>query len=187
MTVGDLPETRFGGARRVLAEFASADGMLHGLDVLRRAGYERLETYTPFDMPEVDERIGLKRSRIGWVVTACGLVGLILAFGIQWWANVFNYPLNSGGRPAFAIPAFIFPTFEGTVLLASFGAFFGVLIWLRLPRLWAPIDEVDGFGRASVDRFWIAVGDIETSRRGDEAQRILHDAGALRTFPAADV
>ena len=187
MTAGDFPVTHYAGPRRVLGEFTSAAAMLHGLDVLLGAGYDQLETFTPFDMPEVDQRIGLRRSRIGWLVAGCGLVGLILAYGIQWWSNVFNYPLNIGGRPVHAVPAFIFPTFEGTVLLASFGAFFGVLAWLRLPKLWAPIDEVEGFGRASVDRFWIAVGAIETSRRGDEVQKILQDAGALHTFAPADV
>jgi hypothetical protein len=187
MTAGKFPVTNYSGDRRVLGEFTDADAMLHSLEALHRTGYRKIETFTPFDMPEVDDRIDLPRSRIGWVVAACGLVGLILAYGIQWWANVFNYPLNIGGRPVHAVPAFIFPTFEGTVLLASFGAFFGLLVWLRLPKLWAPIDEVPGFGRASVDRFWVAVGDIKTSQDGDEVEQILRNAGAVHTFPAANV
>lgn len=172
---------------RVLGEFTSADSMLVAVDALRHAGYDLLETFTPFDIPELDERLGLRRSRLGWLVAAGGLVGMILAYGIQWWANVYNYPLNSGGRPIHAVPAFIFPTFEGTVLCAAFAAFFGVLAWLRLPKLWAPIDEVEGFGRASVDRFWIAVGAVGSDERGERAQQILRESGALHTFAPAAV
>ncbi len=181
-----VPATRYPTPRRVLGEFPSADSMLAGVDALRRAGYERLETYTPFDVPGLDEHLGLRRSKIGWVVVAGGIVGLILGYGIQWWANVHNYPLNSGGRPVHAVPAFVFPTFEATILFAGFAAFFGLFAWLRLPRLWAPIDEVSGFERASIDRFWIAVGAISTNEDGDRASAILRTAGALNTVGPAD-
>ena len=182
-----------GGSGRVLGEFTTAESMLAAVDALVREGYRTLETFTPFDMPELDERLGLRRSRIGWLVAAGGLVGMVLAYGIQWWANVHDYPLNSGGRPVHAIPAFLLATFEGTVLFAAFAAFFGLMIWLRLPKLWAPIDEVDGFGRASVDRFWIAVGTEAGgaavgggARTAARAAEIMRGSGALHTVgPAA--
>src|SRR6185437_9955470 len=134
-----------GSPGRVLGEFTTAESMLAAVDALLREGYRTLETFTPFDMPELDDRLGLRRSRIGWLVAAGGFVGMVLAYGVQWWANVHDYPLNSGGRPVHAVPAFLLATFEGTVLFAAFAAFFGLMIWLRLPKLWAPIDEVDGF------------------------------------------
>ena len=174
-----------GGTERVLGEFPTAEAMLAGVDALVREGYRTMETYTPFDMPELDERLGLRRSRIGWLAAAGGLVGMVLAYGVQWWANVHDYPLNSGGRPVHAVPAFLLATFEGTVLFAAFAAFFGLMIWLRLPRLWAPIDEVEGFGRASVDRFWIAVGiPVDGKGAGDggaRAMEIMRGAGASNT------
>jgi len=181
-----IPATRSPRPRRVLGEFTSADLMLAGVDALRRAGYEKLETYAPFDVPGLDERLGLRRSRIGWLVLAGGIIGMILGYGIQWWANVHNYPLNSGGRPVHAVPAFVFPTFEATIIFSGFAAFFGLFAWLRLPRLWAPIDEISGFSRASIDRFWIAVGAISTTEDGDRASAILRDAGALHTVGPAD-
>lgn len=172
---------------RVLGEFASADAMLAGVDALVRSGYGGLETFTPFDIPELDQRLGLRRSRIGWLVAAGGFAGMVLAYGIQWWANVHDYPLNSGGRPVHAVPAFLLATFEGTVLCAALAAFFGLMIWLRLPRLWAPIDEVDGFDRASVDRFWIAVGATGASDDGPRAAEIMREAGALHTIGPAEL
>jgi hypothetical protein len=177
-----------GSPGRVLGEFTTAESMLAAVDALLREGYRTLETFTPFDMPELDDRLGLRRSRIGWLVAAGGFVGMVLAYGVQWWANVHDYPLNSGGRPVHAVPAFLLATFEGTVLFAAFAAFFGVMIWLRLPKLWAPIDEVDGFGRASVDRFWIAVGTTGDASGagsgGARAEEIMRRSGALHTVGA---
>ena len=178
--MGAIPGTRDNGGR-VLGEFATAESMLAGVDALVRDGYRQLETFAPFDIPELDERLGMNRSRIGWLVVVGGLVGMVLAYGIQWWANVHDYPLNSGGRPAHALPTFLLGTFEGTVLCAALAAFFGLMVLLRLPKLWAPIDEVDGFGRASVDRFWIAAGSLGVDDDGPRAAEIMLSAGALRT------
>ena len=55
------------------------------------------------------------------------------------------------------MPAFLIPTFESAVLCAAVAAFVGALVTLRLPRLWRPEFEIDGFERASIDRYWVAI------------------------------
>jgi hypothetical protein len=164
-----------------MAEFASPERMLDALGVLRRGRYEQIETYTPFDLPEVDERLGLRRSRLGWLALVGGLIGLAVSYGIQWWANVHVYPLNVGGRPVHAVPAFIPATFEGSVLGAALALFAGLLVRLGLPRLWDPADEVRGFQRASADRFWIVVDGIVSDQDRANAEQLLREAGARRT------
>jgi hypothetical protein len=93
---------------------------------------------------------------------------------------VHSYPLNVGGRPAHAVPAFLLATFEGTILGASLMAFFGCLVALRLPTLWAPEDEIDGFSRASIDHCWIVVGHCQSQEQRERAGRLLANAGAQR-------
>jgi mono/diheme cytochrome c family protein len=115
-------------------------------------------------------------------VLAAGLVGLLSAYGIQWWANVHSYPLNVGGRPVHSVPAFIPATFEGTVLAASLASFFGVLLVLRFPRLWSIEDEVPEFYRATVDRFWLAMHTFASENDRAHAERLLKESGALRTI-----
>ena len=176
---------RRGAPPGVLGEFASADAMLSALDALRRGRYRDLETYAPFDLPEVDARLGLRRSRLGWLALAGGLAGLVAGYGIQWWANVRAYPLDVGGRPAHAIPAFVPATFEATVLGAALATFVGLLVRLGLPRLWAPVDEIEGFERAAVDRYWVAVGTLVSEQDCANAERLLREAGACRTVRAA--
>src|SRR3954466_13721439 len=142
----------------LLAEFQSADALAAGVGALRALGYRDVEIYSPFPLPDVEPELELRRSRLPKFVFAGGLLGAILGYGIQWYADVWIYPLRVGGRPVHAVPAFIPATFEATVLGAAFAAFFGLLIALRLPALWHSVFEVDGFERASVDRFWLAVG-----------------------------
>lgn len=172
---------------RLLAEFGTVPSMLAAVAVLRREAYRDVETFTPFDVPEVDALLGTKRSRLGALAFAGGVAGLIVSYGIQWWANVHSYPLNAGGRPAHAVPAFVLATFEGTVLGSALFLFAGLLIVLRLPRLWAPVDEVEGFERASIDRFWIAMPTFASEQDRAHAAELLTEAGAIRTIARGSV
>ena len=167
---------------RLVAEFTTADALQSAVDALAREHYRGLETYAPFDMPELDAKLGRRRSPLGWLVVAGGVAGLIIAYGIQWWANVHSYPLYVGGRPAHAISAFIPATFEGTILAAALTAFFGVLIMLRLPKLWIPEDEIDGFSRASIDRFWLTASIFASDLDREHAAELMRGAGARRVI-----
>ncbi|HEX6534810.1 MAG TPA: DUF3341 domain-containing protein [Gemmatimonadaceae bacterium] len=169
-----------GRGARLFAEFESAEAMRAALDALRDERYHDLDTYAPFDIPELDEPLGLGRSWLGWLVFAGGLAGLVLSYGIQWWADVYSYPLAIGGRPRHAVPAFVPATFEGTVLVAALAAFFGLLVVLRLPRLWAPEDEIEDFERATIDRFWISIGTLASDLDRAHAEQLLRRSGARR-------
>lgn len=164
-------------AEPVHAEFATADDLLDAVHRLKAAGVDVLDAWTPYPIPGLEEELHPPRRRLEPIALAGGLVGGISGYAIQWYANVISYPLNSGGRPAHAIPAFIPPTFEGTVLGAGLAALFGFCFLLKLPALWHPTFEIEAFEHASRDRFWLA------SAGGEDAERILRGAGALRVSP----
>ena len=164
----------------ILAEFASPEELLDALGMLRHEGYRRLETYTPYPLEQAEERLALGRSRLPRFIFAGGLLGAMLGYGIQWYADVVSYPQNVGGRPVHAAPAFIPATFEATVLGAALVAFLGVLLALRLPELWAPVFEVDGFERSSVDRYWVGVDARDNRFEPRHIRRLLEGAHPLR-------
>jgi hypothetical protein len=137
-----------------LAEFGSAHELTAAVRSFSDRGYTMLETYSPVPLPFAISR---GRSRLPVVVFVAGAIGGVLSYAIQWFANVRAYPLDIGGRPAHAIPAFLIPTFEGTVLAASIAAFIGFFVIARLPQPWHPVFEIDGFERATIDRYWLAV------------------------------
>ncbi len=111
----------------LLAEFEQAGEVEGAVAVLREAGYREFEFYSPYPMEEPIEQAGYSKSRLPLTVLIAGIAGGLASYLIQWWTNAIDYPLNIGGRPAHAVPAFVVPTFEGTVLLAALGGFFGLL------------------------------------------------------------
>ena len=168
--------------RGVYAEFDSAQALEEAAGALREYGYSRMEAFSPYALQRVEKALGLPRSRLPKVVFAGGLLGAVAAFLIQVYANVWQYPQNAGGRPTLALPAFVFPTFEGMILAAAFTAFFGFLLSQRLPRLWHPAFEIEGFERASVDRFWLAVDERDDRFDAGILTLRLEARGALRVL-----
>jgi hypothetical protein len=141
----------------LLAEFETSAEMVEALRTLHGLGYRRLDAYSPYPVHGAEEALGLRRSRLPYGIFAGGVLGLAVSYHLQWYCNAVIYPVNDGGRPGHSAAAFIPATFETTILIASFVAFFGVLILSRLPKLWHPVFEVEGFERASVDRFFVGI------------------------------
>jgi len=160
-----------------MAEFDSPDALARAYDHLRALGYERLSSFTPYPVRGVLRR--LPESRVPWLMLGAGLLGAGLGYLLEWWCNGYDYPIDVGGRPLHSVPAFIPIAFESGVLAASLTGFFAMLGFSGLPRLHHPVFEVDGFERASVDRFWIAIDDQDPSF-DDGVSDELARMGALR-------
>ncbi len=131
----------------------------------------------PFPAKNVEEALALPKTPLPRWVLAGGILGAGLAYFILWWTQNVGYPLDVGSHPTHSVPAYIGITFETAVLFASFTAFLGMLRLCRLPRLYHPVFDVDGFERASVDRFFVTVGSADA-----EAERALEERGALRVL-----
>jgi hypothetical protein len=168
----------------LLAELESADALESAVSALHALGYRAIETFAPLDLPAVDPPG--RRSRLGPYVFGGGVVGAVLGYGIQWYADVRAFPVAVGGRPLHPVPAFIPATFEATVLCAALTAFLGVLVTLRLPALWHPVFEVTGFERASADRFWVQVGRDDPLFDRERTMADLASLGAIRVVPVPE-
>ncbi|HLK36911.1 MAG TPA: DUF3341 domain-containing protein [Polyangiaceae bacterium] len=161
----------------VVAEFDSADALERAYERLRDVGYTRLEAWSPYAVKGIVKR--LPPSFVPWLMLLAGLAGGALGYLVQWWCNGINFPIDVGGRPLHSAPAFIPITFESAVLASSVTGFFVMLGLCGLPRLHHPVFEVDGFERASVDRFWIGVDDADPRFDADLPEQ-LASMGALR-------
>jgi hypothetical protein len=161
----------------IMAEFDSADALAMALERMRADGHEDLRSWSPYPVRELVK--AAPASLIPWIMLAAGAIGGLLGYAIQWWTNAWRYPLDVGGRPLNSAPAFIPITFESCVLLASLAGFFALLWSCDLPRLHHPVFEVEGFERATVDRFWLWVG--AGDREDDDVlAEALVRLGALR-------
>ncbi len=138
-----------------LVEFETAGDLLTAAEKVRDAGFKQWDCFTPFPVHGLDDAMGLRATKLPWLVLGGGVTGAFLGMLMQWWMNAVDYPINISGKPLWSIPANIPVGFEMTILLAAFGSFFGMLALNRLPRLHHPVFESQRFKRASSDRFFI--------------------------------
>jgi hypothetical protein len=144
----------------ILAEFKSAHDVLHAAEKVRDAGYVRWDAHTPFPVHGMDRAMGLRDSRLGWIVLLFALTGLTGAFAMMHWMNGVDYPTVVGDKPPGApeaLPSMVPILFELTILLSAFGAVLGMFHLNKLPRHHHPVFESDRFRLASDDRFFISI------------------------------
>jgi hypothetical protein len=142
----------------LLAEFADADEALAAGRFLRARG-SRLDLYAPYPLPGASDVIGRGRSRVPLATFLGGFGGGVTGYLVQWWCTSVDYPLRVGGFPAHPALAFVPITFESLVIGACLAATAAALFGSGLPRLWHPAFAVDGFERASIDRFFLEIAD----------------------------
>jgi len=129
----------------------------HACEALRDAGYKRFDAYTPFPVHGLEKAMGLKPSRLPFIVFGAALTGATAALSMMIWMNVIDYPMNIGGKPYMTLPSYVPITFELTILFSAFAAFFGTWGLSGLPKYFDPVMQHPLFGRASDDLFFISV------------------------------
>jgi hypothetical protein len=156
----------------LLAEFENHEVLLRAAQRAYQAGYRSLDAYSPYPVHGLDEAIGVRRTRLPYLVLGCGLLGALTGIALQYWVSAIEYPLNVGGRPFFSWPSFVPVTFECGIFFAAFSAAIGMILANKLPMPYHPLFNVPAFGRASQDRFFLCV----------ESTDPLFDAEKTRAF-----
>ncbi|MGQ9488321.1 MAG: DUF3341 domain-containing protein [Armatimonadota bacterium] len=162
----------------IIAEFESAEELLHAVKRAREAGYTQMEAYSPFPVHGLSEAIGFEDHKVPWVVFIAGVIGAIAGFSLQYYISVVDYPLNVGGRPFLSWPSFIPVTFETTVLFAAFGAFIGMLALNGLPQPYHPVFNAPRFERASQDQFFLCIEAKDPMFDRAKTRQFLENLGA---------
>ena len=145
----------------LLAEYDSADAIRAALRAADQVGYTQLEVFSPFPMPEIATRLGYRPLIMPAVALSAGLVGVAVQYYSQYWMNAVDYPINVGGRPLHAWPAFIPATLIVGVMWAAAASLIGMLVLNRLPRLHHPLFDTKDFERVSQDRFFLYIADSD--------------------------
>ena len=86
------------GIYGLLAEFNTPGELVHATKEAHRAGYRRMECYTPYPVEEAAEALHFHKTRVPLVCLLGGLMGVTTAFLMETWVNVWAYPLNIAGR-----------------------------------------------------------------------------------------
>jgi hypothetical protein len=169
----------------LLAEFATPEELIEAAEKTRQAGYTRTDAFTPYPIEDLVHALGRPRSKVPLIVLLGGLVGGASVFALEYWSAVIAYPFNIGGRPYFSWPAFIVPTYEGTILFASLAAAIGMILLNGLPKPYHPVFNVKRFAEhASVDRYFLLVEARDPKFDRDQTRQFLSE---LHPYEVSDV
>ena len=160
------------------AEFDSAEQLLHAARTVFDKGFRRIDAFTPYPIEELPEIIGRKHSAVPLIMLIGGIVGAVTAYGMEWYAMGYYYPLDIGGRPLNSWPLYIPITFELTVLFSALSGVAGSLILCRLPRLHHPLFSVPGFERVSTDKFVLWIEAVDPRFDEGSVRRLFYELQA---------
>jgi hypothetical protein len=153
---GDEPEKR---PALYLAQYETPEALAEAAKKVRDAGYEKWDCHTPYPVHGLDDAMGLKPTKLGFVSFIAGMTGLVSAVLMIQYMNNWDYPVIIGGKPngIGGFPAMVPIMFELTILLTGFGTLFGLFHFTKLPRHHHPIFESDRFEASTDDKFFISI------------------------------
>ncbi len=161
----------------ILARFANPADLLKAAEKIRDAGYEAFDCHSPFPIHGMDTAMGMKRSKVGYIVGGMTIVGATIGMALQGWASTIAYPLIISGKPLFSWQAFIIVTFALFVLFGAFGAFFGMFHLNRLPRLHHPLFYSEQFKQVTRDAFFVSIEAHDPKFDEASTRSFLEDLG----------
>lgn len=158
----------------VVGNFYDENVLFPAVKAVRKRGYKIHDVYTPMPIHGLDTAMGLRDTSLHTAGFIYGITGTLTAFSFITWAFTTDWPLDIGGKPFFALPAWIPIMFELTVLFAAVGM---VLTFCYLCQM-APFVKKDHFNpRSTDDTFVMAIECNDKTSEGDVTQ-FLQSTGA---------
>ncbi len=146
----------------VVGCFEEEDTLFEAVRRVRKAGYKLHDVYTPFPIHGLDKEMGLRDTSIHTAGFIYGITGTTVALAGMSWVFTVDWPLIIGGKPHFALPAWIPIMFELTVLFAAVGM---MITFCYLCQL-APFVRKHHFHPRATDDKFVMV--IDGSRNNEE-------------------
>ena len=162
----------------IMAEFTTVDSLMDACRRVRDAGYTKTDAFTPFPVHGIDKALGIKPTVLPWIALIAGLTGTTIALVMQIWMNGIDYRYIISGKPYISLPAFMPVAFELTILLASFGTFFGMWALNGLPRFSNPMFTDPRFDRATDDRFFVYIDSKDDRYDAAGVRKLFEESGS---------
>ena len=160
--------------RFVVGSFDDEAVLFPAVKKVRMAGYKFHDIYTPMPIHGLDHAMGLRETSLHTAGFIYGITGTATALSGISYALIYDWPLNFGGKPHFALPAWIPITFEATVLFASVGM---VLTFCYLCQM-APFVRKHHFSLRATDDLFVMVIECTAKTNEAELQAFLKSVGA---------
>jgi hypothetical protein len=133
--------------------------------------------YTPFAVHGLDHALGMRETSLHTAGFIYGITGTTTALSCISWIFTKDWPLDIGGKPHFALPAWIPIMFELTVLFAAVGM---VLTFCYLCQL-APFVKKHHFHLRATDDLFVMVIECTENTNTEDLKAFLTNNGAIET------
>ena len=158
----------------VVGCFDEEEAVFDAVKKVRKSGYKIHDVYTPLPVHGLDRAMGLRDTSIHTAGFIYGITGTTIALSCISWIFTKDWPLNIGGKPPFALPAWVPIMFEFTVLCAAVGM---VLTFCYISQL-APFVRKHHFHLRSTDDKFVMVLDVSAGNNENEMTDLLSNLGA---------
>lgn len=159
----------------VVGCFNDEEVLFPAVKKVRTAGYKIHDVYTPYAVHGLDHAMGLRETSLHTAGFIYGISGTATALGFISWIFTSDWPLNIGGKPHFALPAWIPIIFETTVLFSAVGM---VLTFCYLCQL-APFLKKHHFHSRATDDLFVMVIECTAKTNVEELKNFVSTAGAV--------
>jgi Protein of unknown function (DUF3341) len=167
----------------LLGEFGDEDSLLEAAKGARAEGFRCIDAFSPFPVEGMADLLELRGDRrIGWITIAGGITGFVGLLLVELFVNA-DYPIEVGGRPLIALPAFFVVDFELMILFAVLFAVIGMFAIIGLPKLYHPLFGTPRFSLASDTRFFLYIDAKDRKFDAERTRAFLGSLGAWTVQP----
>ncbi len=175
----------------VAALFDTPDQIINAAKKVRDAGYKKFDVNTPYPVHGMDNAMGMKPTKLGFVTIFFGLSAAAFILLFIFYTMAMDYPMVIGGKPFFAFPAYIPVTFETTVLLGALSTVFGMIaVFFNLPKNNYPIHDTNYMKNVSSDKYGLMIEAADPLFSENEVVDFLKNLGGkeieLVYYPVED-
>ncbi len=165
------------------ALFDNPDKIINAAKKVKSDGFKYFDINTPYPLHGMDDAMGLKSSKLGYVTLFFGFAAATFILSFMWWTLAISYPLVIGGKPYFALPAFVPITFEFTVLLGVLSTVIGMIaVVFNLPFNSHPLHDTEYMKNVSSDKYGLVIEAADPNFESEEKIReYLKNLGAVFT------
>ncbi|WP_185866069.1 DUF3341 domain-containing protein [Blattabacterium cuenoti] len=151
--------------------------LINSIKIVQNHGFSIHEVYSPFPIHNLDKILKLKKTNLSFLSFIYGLSGFFLASILTWYAMIFDWPQNIGGKPSFSwirnLPSFIPVIFELSIF---FSAHFMCITYLIQCRLFPGAVPKNPDSRTTDYMFLM---EINTKENTKKLVNLLRENGAM--------
>jgi hypothetical protein len=164
--------------------FDKPDEIIEAANKASEKGYKKFDVNTPYPVHGMNKAMKLPPSKLGYAALVFGLSGTLSALLLMYWISVVDYPIVIGGKPFFALPAFVPIMFEVTVLSASIATVLTmIIVYFKFPNISHPLHDTNYMRKVSSDKYGICIQADDELFDESDVQSFLKEVNAHSISP----